>query len=182
MHRGVWVGAFPLSVILAVLLSGCAGGAGGKIVSTGVDDAARATANLIRGGADDGERAAADFLLGATKDSEAYRQAATTAAESAVQNPRWTLFKSQVAAKVRVTRESPLCAPTIDLVFAEDSEDVIDALNGLAEEADARSDAQELYDDTLALIEIWENYDPADPDKSYLAAGTAVFQDFYCVG
>ena len=174
------VGTVTILVVLALVLSGCGGG---RIIATGADDAARAAVNLIRGGADDGARAAAGLLLHTSiDDAAAFRSAAAAAVDDAMQAPRWTKFRSQFAAKVRVTRESRLCDPAIDLVFAEDPEDVIDALRGLAGEAGARDDGQELYGDTVALIEIWENYDPTDPDKTYLAVGTALFQDFYCVG
>ncbi|SEN68415.1 hypothetical protein E3O25_02610 [Cryobacterium sp. TMT1-3] len=179
MRKRFAVGTVTISVVLALLLSGCVGS---RIVSTGADDAARAAANLIHRGADAGARGAAAVLLHTgVDDAAAFRSAANAAVDDAVQAPRWTKFKSQFAAKVAMTRESPLCEPAIDLVFAKDSEDVIDALYGLAGEADARGDGQELYNDTLDLIEIWENYDPAEPDKTYLTVSTALFQDFYCV-
>lgn len=179
MLRRFAVGTVTISVVLALLLSGCTAG---RIVATGADDAARAATNLIQRGADDGARGAAVVLLHTgVDDAAAFRSAANAAVDEAVQAPRWAEFKSQFAAKVAVTRESPLCEPAIDLAFAKDSKDVIDALHGIAGEAKARDDGQELYDDTLALIEIWENYDPAEPDKTYLTVSTALFQDFYCV-
>ena len=173
-------GTVTIFVILALVLSGCGGG---RIITTGADDAARAAANLIRGGADDGARGAAVVLLNTSIDDvAAFRGAAAAAVDDAIQAPRWTQFKSQFAAKVRVTRESRLCDPVIDLVFAEDHEEVIAALRALAGEAGARDDGQELYEDTVALIEILEDFDPTEPDKTYLAVGTALFQDLYCAG
>ena len=172
--------ALLLPVVLALALTGCSAA---RIVATGSDEAARAAASAIRGSADDAARATAPIVLNTDlNDLVALRAATAAAVDEAVLSNQWQSFKAQFAAKVRVTRESEICQPVLDLVFAEDEEDVINALYSLSEEASAIDEADEFYQDVNDLIVIWEEYDPSQPDKTFVAVGTALFQDFYCTG
>lgn len=162
-----------LVVVAALALTGCGAG---RIVASNADEAARAAASAMRQHADEAARSA--IVVG---DESLARQAVVQATDEAVRSDEWQAFRSQFAARVRVTRESEICQPVVDLVFAEDVEDVLEVLSSLSDEASSTEDAEQLYDDLNALIEIWQTHDPAQPAQTYVAVATALFQDFYCV-
>jgi hypothetical protein len=163
-------------LIASLALVGCGTG---RIVATNSDEAARAAGTAMRQQADEAARSAP--VLGSALDAAVARQKVATASAEAVQSSQWRQFKAQFTAKVRVTRESEVCQPVVDLVFAKDVEDVVDALRSLSSEASQTTDAEELYADVNDLVAIWEDYDPEQTEKTYIAVSTALFQDFYCI-
>lgn len=172
MGARIFTATLALVTAAALTLTGCSNG---RIVATGADDASRAAVNAMRQHADEAARSAVVVL-----DETAARQAVSNATDEAVRSSDWQAFRSQFAARVRITRESEICQPVVDLIFAEDVEDVLEVLYSLSDEASATEDAEELYGDINSLIEIWEHYDPLHPERTYVAVSTAVFQDFYC--
>ncbi|MFD1338770.1 hypothetical protein [Microbacterium lemovicicum] len=164
-----------VTLVAALTLTACSAS---RIVASGSDDVARAAASAMRQQADKAARTA--VVLGSAADEAAARQAVVVETAEAVRSSSWQMFKTRSAATFRVTRESEICQPVVDLLFAEDSDDIIDALYGLSDEASATAGAEELLSDLTTLIEIWGSYDGTRPERTYVGVATALFQDYYC--